>query len=143
MRLLLKNTAEGLKPMFDDDYEAKRKLKIGGVYKAEVRPARNYRFLRKYFAMINCAWDLLTENQRNGLKGKDAFRKMVQMAAGHVEVIYSLKRKEYIEIPKSISFETLDEAAFEEVYKGVRKVIMDICLPHMTLEQFEQTLMNY
>ena len=38
MILLLKNTVEGLKPLYDDDYEEKRKLKIGEVYKADIKP---------------------------------------------------------------------------------------------------------
>ena len=52
MILLLKNTVEGLKPLYDDDYEEKRKLKIGEVYKADIKPMkpRNLQFHRKYFA---------------------------------------------------------------------------------------------
>lgn len=52
MKLYLLNTREGLKPMYDEDYDEKKKLKIGEVYEAEIRQPRNLRFHRKYFALL-------------------------------------------------------------------------------------------
>lgn len=37
MELYLKNTAHGLIPLYDDDFEEKRKLKIGEVYKVSIK----------------------------------------------------------------------------------------------------------
>ena len=54
MDIYLLNTASGLKPCMDEDYEQKKKLKIGKVYKAKITLARNYEFHKKYFALINC-----------------------------------------------------------------------------------------
>ena len=42
MKLLLLNTTSGLKPMYDEDYEEKQKLKIGEVYQATIKTVRNY-----------------------------------------------------------------------------------------------------
>ena len=49
MKIYLLNTASGLRPMDDNDYEAKQKLKIGEVYKAEIKKVRNYNFHKKIF----------------------------------------------------------------------------------------------
>ena len=143
MELLLLNTAQGLKPMYDEDYDEKKKLAIGTVYRARISVPRNTQFHRKYFSMINCAWDLLTERARQAMGSKEAFRKTVQIAAGHCERVYSIARQEFIEIPKSISFGSMDQAEFEDLYQSVRDVIIGQCLKHITVEQFEQTMMNY
>lgn len=36
MKLNLLNTVQGLKPLYDDDFDEKKKLKIGEVYTAEI-----------------------------------------------------------------------------------------------------------
>ena len=48
MKLLLLNTASGLKPMYDEDYEEK-KLKIGEVYQATIKTVRNYELHKNNF----------------------------------------------------------------------------------------------
>ena len=52
MKLLLKNTASGLVPIYDDDFDEKKKLKIGQVYEVSIKLVRNYEFHKKYFALI-------------------------------------------------------------------------------------------
>lgn len=52
MRLLVVNTPRGLVPCGDDDYDEKKKLRLGETYSVEVRVARNVDFHRKYFALI-------------------------------------------------------------------------------------------
>ena len=63
MKLFLLNTREGLKPMYDEDFDEKKKLKIGEVYEARVKLPRNLSFFRKYWALLRCAWEYLNENQ--------------------------------------------------------------------------------
>lgn len=55
MKLLLLNTAQGLKPCYDEDFEERKKLKIGQEYMADVKVPRNLEFHKKYFALIKCA----------------------------------------------------------------------------------------
>lgn len=40
------NTASGLRPCYDSDYDEKKKLKLGKIYKAKITLARNYDFLK-------------------------------------------------------------------------------------------------
>jgi hypothetical protein len=144
MELLLQNTTHGLLPMYDSDYDEKKKLKIGETYRAKIRLARNLDFHRKYFALINCAWEYQSEKRQAHFKNStELFRKSVQIAAGHCEPVYSIKRKEWIEESKSISFENMDEAEFADLYSKVKDVLFDIFLTHITQDEFERNLINF
>lgn len=137
------NTAQGLKPMYDEDFDEKKRLKIGQVYRAKVTVPRNISFHRKYWSMISCAWDLLTERQREFFGSKESFRKTLQVAAGHCERVFHLRLREWVEVPKSIAFDKMSGDEFEDLYRGVRDVLLRVFLKHLTIEQFEETLMNY
>ena len=144
MILYCTNTAQGLKPNYDADFDEKKKLKIGDVYKVEVRKARNVLLHRKYFALINCAWNYLNEKQTAFFKESiELFRKTVEISAGHCDMIYSIQRKEWIEQAKSISFEKMSEFEFRELYEAVKRVLFDVFLKHITVEEFERNLINF
>lgn len=129
--------------MYDEDYDERKKLKIGQVYRADVVVPRNTAFHRKYFSMINCAWDLLTERQREFFGNKESFRKTVQTAAGYCERVFSLKLREWVEVPKSISYDKMRGDEFEALYTNVRQILIEVFLKHITLEQFEEQLIVY
>ena len=143
MKLNALNTAHGLVPCTDADFEQKRNLKIGQVYSVEVKLLRNYEFHKLYFALINCAWEYLTEKQQKFCGNKKKFRKMLEMTAGYCETIYSIKKKEWVDIPLSISFEKLDEAGFRELYERVKDVLFLTFLKHITFEEFSKELANF
>lgn len=108
MKLFLLNTSRGLIPYDDNDSEEKRKLKIGTVYKAEIKQARNLEFHKKYFALINCAYHFLSDKQQEFYGTVEQFRKKVECASGHCELGYDLSGREII-FPKSIAFDKMDE----------------------------------
>lgn len=143
MDLFLMNTAQGLKPMYDEDYEEKKKLRIGQIYKAKVSVPRNIQFHRKYFSMISCAWDLLTERQREFFGSKEGFRKTLQVAAGHCDRVFHLRLREWVEVPRSIAFDKMSGDDFESLYRGVREMLFNVFLQHVTMDQFEEVLVYY
>ncbi|MFA6726929.1 MAG: DUF1367 family protein [Prevotella sp.] len=143
MKINLLNTISGLKPCYDDDYEEKKKLKIGETYTAEIRLERNPRFHRLYFALIACAWEYLPEKQTEGFRTKENFRKYVEVAAGHCEPYYSPKLKEWVEIPKSISFDSMDETEFKDLYERVKTVIFSIIGRFVSEDEFDNVLSNF
>ena len=61
MEILLLNTPEGLKPCYDRDYDEKKKLVLGKMYKAKITEPRNVGFNNKYFKMIDLAWEYQNE----------------------------------------------------------------------------------
>lgn len=144
MKLKLLNTVQGLKPLYDEDFDEKKKLKIGEVYTAEVKKARNIQFHRKYFALINCAWEYQNEKVVNHFNNSvDAFRKTVEIAAGWYEPIYLISKKEWSQAPKSIAFDKMDEAEFTELYDNVKRVLFQTFLRYIDEEEFMKNLINF
>jgi len=144
MKLFLLNTEQGLKPMYDEDYEEKRKLKKGVVYRAEVKLARNIDHHRKYFSLINTAWAYQTEKRMSFFNNSsESFRKTIEVAAGHFEQIYSIERKEWVQIPKSIAFDKMSQDEFETLYERVKDVLFSVFLTHISEDEFLKNLSNY
>lgn len=143
MKLLVINTPRGLVPLGDDDYEEKKKLKLGQTYSVEVKVARNVDFHRKYFALISYAWEFLNEQETERFRTKENFRKYVEVAAGHCDVIFHPRLQEYVEIPKSISFGKMDNAEFSDLYQRVKDVIFSIIGNRVTQDQFERLLLDF
>ena len=152
MKLLLRNTTHGLIPIYDDDFDEKKKLVIGKDYMAEIKLARNLMFHRKYFGMLDTAWYLLTERQRiyfggayyGETFGKEAFRKSVQVTAGFFEPIYDGKEKRWQKSYKIIAFDKMDDAEFEKLYHAVYDTVMSILsMNGTTQEQFNAMIDNF
>lgn len=144
MKIKLMCTPSGLKPMYDADYEEKKRLKVGKVYEATIRELRNVGFHRKYFSLINLAWEFLSEEQRAFFnENVDIFRKTAEIAAGHYELVYSVARHSWLEIPKSIAFDKLSESDFENLYNRIKDVIFITFIPEANKEQFEYILKDF
>jgi len=58
---------------------------------------------------------------------------------------YNPRLREYVEIPKSMSFASMDEAEFSDCYERVKDVIWGILSTrvNITPELFDQYLANY
>lgn len=144
MKLFLHNTREGLKPMYDEDYDEKKKLKIGEVYEAEIRLPRNLRFHRKYWALLRCSWEYLNERQQEFFKNDiEVFRKSLEVTAGWCEPLYDLETQSWYHAPKSISFEKMKEEEFSILYNNVRDILFRAIIPNISQEEFERNLKNF
>jgi hypothetical protein len=130
-------------PLCDEDYEAKKKLKNGEVYEAEIKLVRNYKFHKKFFALISAGYSLLPERTQNGFRSTEGFRAYCIVAAGFYELYYNPRLKEFVEIPKSLKFSSMDNAEFEEVYERVKDVIFGLLGSRITEEQFNTILSNF
>lgn len=143
MKLNLLCTPHGLVPMYDKDYDQKKKLKVGVTYVADVKVSRNVQFHRKYWALLNAAWSLLPERTSNGFRSLEGFRAYVTVAAGHYDLYYNPRLKEFVETPRSISFDKMDEAEFEDLYERTKDIIWAILGDYVSQEEFENCLMHF
>lgn len=143
MKLNLLCTSHGLVPMYDRDYDLKKRLKVGATYVADIKVSRNVQFHRKYWALLNTAWSLLPERTSNGFRSLEGFRAYVTVAAGHYDLYYNLRLKEFVETPKSIAFDRMDEAEFEDLYERTKDVIWGLLSDKVTEEEFYNTLSNF
>jgi hypothetical protein len=141
MKLNCVCTAVGLVPAYDDDYEEKHRLKIGKTYEVDVKEARNIRFHRLFFALINCSWEFLGEFRQEFFHNdRNVYRKAVTIAAGYSELFYSPTRGEWLEQAKSIAFGKMDETEFSTLYERVKDVIYKMYIPDNLKEEFETNL---
>ena len=134
MEILCRNTLQGLVPLYPSDFDNKRKLKLGHDYVCEVRNPRNIGFHKKFFAMLNIGH----ENTALDMPF-DVYRKYMTVKAGFFTA-YQTPKGVYYD-PDSISFASMNQDEFEEVYSRVLdKVIEDI---GSTKEEIEQQLINF
>lgn len=125
----------------DETYENRRRLKTGHIYEATIREVRNPKFHRLYFSLISTAWSYLNEKQEAFFHHSiDSFRKTLELAAGHCDTIYSIERREFIDIPKSIAFDKMDELAFRELYDKIKDVLFNTFLKDISEEEFQSNL---
>lgn len=144
MKLKLLNTRAGLVPLYDEDFDEKKKLTIGGEYIAEIKLLRNLAFHRKYFALINAAWALQSEPVVKHFKENiDGFRKTLEVEAGYYEEVYNLTRGEVLQVPKSIAFDKMDEAEFSTLYERVKDVLFATFLKSVKEEEFLSIMQNF
>ena len=143
MQLNLLCTASGLVPASDTDYELKRRLKVGQIYQADVKVKRNYQFLKKAFALLNCAWELMDERMTNGWRSKEGFRAYLTVAAGYYDVYYNPRLRDWVETPKSWSFDSMTEEEFSALYERMKDVIFGILGDRVDEQVFESTLANF
>jgi hypothetical protein len=129
MELYLLNTASGLKPCYDEDYDEKKKLKIGTTYKATIVQERNLLFHRKFFALIKVGWD----NTKLEMP-IDSYRKYCIIKAGYGNV-YQTPKGVFVDA-QSISFGNMNQEQFEKVYSNVLNIIIkDIGTDKEIIEQ--------
>lgn len=145
MKINLFNTPQGLIPLYEEDLDEKKKLRLGEVYAAEIRVPRNYNFHKKFFALINTGYALLPEHTQNGFRSVEGFRQYVTVAAGYYDTYFSPRLREFVEIPKSISFASMDDAEFAKCYDAVKDVIWGILSSKINITQqvFEQYLSTF
>ncbi len=105
-------------------------LKVGVGATVEVKKNRNIRFHRKFFSLLQLAFDAWEPNGEKTWKGQpvrkdfDRFREDITILSGHYEVSYrvdgSVKPS-----ARSISFANCEEDEFEKVYNAVLDVVWE------------------
>lgn len=145
MKIKVVATPHGLVPLYDEDYEEKRKLKLGECYEGDFRLIRNPQFHKKAFALLNTAWMLLPGTTQDGFRSVDGFRAYVTVAAGFYDLYFNPRLQAFTEVPKSWAFDAMDEAEFTQMYDRIKDVIWGILSKKKVVseEVFERYLQNY
>lgn len=135
--------ATALVPVTDEDRELLGKIGAGEIVTVELRRMRNYQFFRKWWALVNFAFDyweppnLPDDPDRTWLrkvapqKSKDRFRKDLTILAGYYDAHYRLDGSVRIEA-KSISFGSMTEDEFEKLYSATIDVVLKHVLTNYT-----------
>lgn len=134
-----------LAPNDDEAQDCLRKLKVGQDVQVRVTRTRNYMFHRKWFALLQFAFDQWTPHAvqtRHGVtpeKSMDRFRKDVTILAGFYEATYRLNGDIRIEA-KSISFASMSQEEFEELYSKSIDVLLKLILRDMTEDELRRSV---
>jgi hypothetical protein len=128
-----------LHPASDNDREILKKFKTGEPVRVKVTRVRNYEFHKKYFALLNFAYDYWEPENECAEKNFDRFRKDVIILAGFHDAYVRLDGSTRIE-PKSISFASMGEDDFEELYTKTIDVIVKYVLNNYTGDMLRSVL---
>lgn len=110
-------------------------VKLGEGVNVEATKARNLKFHRKFFKLIDLAfdvWEPAGEREHRGAalsKNIETFRKDILILAGHYTASYGIDGNVRLEA-KSISFAKCDEYEFNDVYAAVLRVVWEKILRH-------------
>jgi len=127
-------TEKGLTPLYNSGYEKYSKLKIGWEGEVTFVQKRNYEFHKKFYALINMAFE--NEEKYNNL---DHYRKCLIIKAGFYTA-YEMDGWTHKEAD-SISFASMDEIEFADLYSKLLDVVIKEI--GITNEQIEQELINF
>jgi len=134
--LYLRRTLTGFAPADEPSAEIARKFKVGETYRAEVKKPRSYRHHCLIFALLSLTYENLPEGLEGRYASFDQFRQAVAIAAGHVQELITLDGEILLQ-PKSVAYDSLDQAAFEKVAAAMMSVcakILDVSEPELAGE---------
>ena len=139
MKLFLKKLPNGtLAPDDADSIAALQKIKIGQVVSGEFKRKRNYEFHKKYFALIDFAYDQLEYDEQ--MITKEDFRKQIQMAAGYRREVVSVFTGDVRWESVSVSFESMNQDTFDDLYDKVCTVLTTYVLKNYTRNDIDNVM---
>jgi len=146
--LTLIKTLSGLMPGDKTTQDWYAKIKAGDTVHGKFSKVRNPAFHRKYFALLNIAFDTWEPGEINSKYGRpeknfDAFRKDLAILSGFYEIVIRLDGSTRIEA-KSISFASMNEEEFETLYSNTIDVLLKrVYGKNMTREEIDEAVDKY
>ena len=146
--VILTKTLNGLIPADEPTSVWYQKLKIGESVHGKFAKYRNVGFHRKYFALLNIAfdnWNPSEINSKYGVPEKnfDRFRADVTILAGYYHTTVRLDGSVRVE-PKSISFASMSQEEFEGLYSSTINVLLKYVYGSgMTAEEIDRIVDEY
>jgi len=121
MRLV--KTSMGLSPHTDEDAIELRQVGIGDILQAKALDQRNVQHHRKFFALIRIVYDNMPEQFDSHFPTQDDLRHELIKRAGFYKEYIDLKgNKQYR--AESISFDSMGQKRFDELYSKVLDVVV-------------------
>lgn len=136
MKAQLVKHGGALWPATEADKERFRKWPQGQVVDVEWKRPRNPQFHRKFFALVNMAY------QHSEAPSPDAFLDSLKILAGHYENIALPDGRIWLR-PKSISFANMGEDEFDEFYSRCLDAILTHIMPGVDPAEVEKMIMGF
>lgn len=136
MKCVLIRTAKGLRGATPADHEAwekfRRKLEVmkpGAFLRFESATPRNGKHHRLFFALLQ----LVAENSETYNTPEKALV-AVKLAAGYFDPMPDPRTGEIVPVLHSISYDAMDQDAFEKFYSAALDGVLQVILPTMPRE---------
>lgn len=148
MEIVLIKTLNGFIPGEPNTEKWSNKIKVGGAVHGKFSEYRNLAFHRKYFALLNIAYDQWVPGEINSKYGKpeknfNRFRKDLTILAGFYTTTIRLDGSPRIEA-QSISFAKMEPEEFEKLYsKSIDVLIKYVYKSKMSKEEMEKLVEQY
>jgi hypothetical protein len=131
-------------PLTMHDKECVDSLRNNQIINCKVTKKRNVKFHRKFYALLNYAYDLfeppqveINGNKIEGCKDFEEFRKWLIVKAGYYDVIGYPDGGVRLRA-KSIKFSKMDDEEFSRLYSNC----IDVVLKYICVQYSEQELEN-
>jgi hypothetical protein len=142
MKFRLAKTSTGLIPATEEDREKFNTISVGDVIQCKALNQRNVAFHRKFFALIAVAYENMPEHFDGRFPNPDTLREELIKRAGYY-VMYTDFRGNKQYKAKSISFDSMGQKKFEEVYSDVLDVVIKWLIPDLDRELLEHEIMTF
>lgn len=121
-------TDHGLVPMYDSDYDEKKRLRIGDKVLCSIKMPRNYEFHRKFFALLRLTVDNLPHliQQQMQIFTVEDLLDCIKIDLGLYTTVWHGGKQ--IVKTGSISFARMDETEFERFFNRAIDLVITIYL---------------
>lgn len=132
MKLLLKRIIDGWAAADADSCEASKRFTVGECYRASIVRPRSVKSLARYWVLV----DIIFHNT-DQFASKDEVHDYLKLRAGHCTLIASKSTGEIFKVPKSIDFDSLEEADWQAVHRRITDVVLEDILPGVTESELQ------
>jgi len=146
--MIFKRTQGGLEPLDTEAHKLMNETSGGeAVAFDKVIKPRNVKFHRKYFALLNFAFEHWEPGELSGKqygrpeKNFERFRNDLTILSGHYKQTIRTDNTLMIEA-KSISFASMNKEQFEELYSNTINVILKRILTNYNKEQLDKVIIE-
>ncbi len=140
----LRKLYNSLVPVDQESADLLEKFKPNAELKCDITRPRNIGFHRKYFALLDLAFDAweMPVNEYKGVqieKNRDRFRKDLMIMAGYGYPVVNIKGDVRFEA-RSMSFGSMDQTEFEALYSRMVDVILQKIMTHYTRDDLDRVV---
>lgn len=142
--VLTKSIGGALVPIDQQAIDYLTKLKTGAGVTVEIKRHRNPAHHRKFFALLNLAydaWEPAPATYKGETVGKnfDQFRNDITVLAGHYEMAVNLRGETRL-TAKSISFGSMGQDEFDDLYSATVNVVLTKILTQYTRDDLDNVV---
>jgi hypothetical protein len=143
MEIYCQVTQQGLVPMYDSDYEEKKKLKQGEKVLVTIKRPRNYENHKRFFALLRLVVQNLPEQMARAMSiySEEDLLNCIKLDLGMFTTHWH-EGRELLKV-KSISFASMDESEFSNFFTETINLITNHYLLGMDKETLLEEIDNF